>query len=255
MPCYDPFTFNHTLDAGSCERVQQFALEEGLAAVFTGHVHGYYLLAVDGTDFMITGGAGGTLTEGVHHHVEVTVSDGDFSYEKVDLVTDIVPSEHVSLAGKDGQVVNITFEELAAMESESAYSSYENLYGNIAGGGTYSGPTVASLIALVGGMAEGDTLRVTSIDGYVQEFGYLNVVPSEEWALLQGSMVLAWSFDGSTMPDWEEGPRLAFLAPDGVYGNEDCELTSYPDQGWFDYPSAGARWSKNVAMIEVIAGP
>ncbi len=87
---YDPFTVNHTLDPASCDRLQQFAIEERVIAVFSGHVHAYYLLTVEGTDFMITGGAGGSLSDGVHHHVEVSTGDGTdgFAYEKVDLVAE-----------------------------------------------------------------------------------------------------------------------------------------------------------------------
>lgn len=254
MPSYDPFDLDHTLDAASCNRVQTFALDNGLSGVYTGHIHAFYMLEVEGTAFMITGGAGATLVDGEHHHVVVTADDGDLSYEKVDLVTDWTMSPHVSLTGREGQTLNLTFDDLLAMESLSAYSSYENLYGNIGGEGVYSGPSVAALMDLVGGMEEGDVLRVVASDGYAQEFGYLNAYTSEEWFAFQGMMVLAMTFDDETVPDWPGGPRLAFLAPDGLYGNYDCEETSYEDQGYYLYPSAGSRWVGCVSSITVEAG-
>jgi predicted phosphodiesterase len=254
VPSYDPFGANHTLDAASCDRVQAFALENGLAGVYSGHVHAFYILEVEGTEFLISGGAGGTLVDGVHHHVVVTAGGPDLTYEKVDLINEWEQSPYVTLMGRGGEVVNLTFSQLMDMDFLTAYSSYENLYGNTGGQGTYSGPSVASLIALVGGMVEGDTLRVVGSDGYDEEFGYLNVYPDSDWLALQGNMMVAMEHDGETPPDWEDGPRLAFLAPDGLYSNSDCEATSYEDQGYFLYPSAGARWVRFVASIIVEAG-
>jgi len=254
MPCYDPFGSDHTLDASSCDRVEAFALDGGLSAVYTGHIHAFHILEVEGTEFLITGGAGATLVDGEHHHVVAAVDDGDLSHEKVDLVIDWTTSPHVSLVGREGLVLNLTFEDLLATESLTGHSSYENLYGNIGGAGVYSGPSVASLVDLVGGMAEGDVLRVVAGDGYAQEFGYLNVHTSDEWLALQGTMVLAIAFEGDVVPEWSDGPRLAFLAPDGLYNNSDCEATSYEGQGYYLYPSAGSRWVSCVASVTVEAG-
>jgi len=253
VPSYDPFNSNHTLDSLSCERVQSFALENDIAAVYSGHVHAYYLLEVEGTDFLITGGAGGTLVNGTHHHVVVSAGPQGLSYGKVDLVDDWARLEHVSLTGRDGQVLNLTSENLREMDIFAAYSSFENQFYNIRGAGTYSGHSIASLVELVGGMEEGDVLRVVSSDGYSQEFGYLNVYPDEEWSMLQGTMVLALECDGVATPDWEDGPRLVFLAPDGLYSNSDCEATSYEGQGFYLYPSAGARWVSYASSIVVEA--
>ncbi|MBN1677549.1 MAG: metallophosphoesterase [Candidatus Thermoplasmatota archaeon] len=254
VPSYDPFGSNHTLDELSCERVQSFAMENELSAVYTGHVHAFHILEVEGTDFMITGGAGGALVDGVHHHVVVTADDLGLSHEKVDLTVDWTRSPHLSLMGRNGQVLNLTFDQLAGMELMTAYSSFENQFNNIRGAGVYSGPSVASLIELVGGMEDGDTLTVVSSDGYSQEFGYLNVHASEEWLAIQGTMILAMEYEGAAAPEWEEGPRLAFLAPDGLYSNSDCEATSYEGQGYYLYPSAGARWVSCVASFTVEAG-
>ncbi len=254
VPSYDPFGANHTLDAASCDRVQAFALDNGLAGVYSGHVHAFYILEVEGTEFLISGGAGGTLVDGVHHHVVVTAGGPDLTYEKVDLVNEWEQSTYLTLRGRGGEVVNLTFSQLMGMDALSAYSSFENLYGNIGGDGTYSGPSVASLVDLVGGMEDGDILRVVGSDGYDEEFGYLNVYPGDDWLSLQGMMIVAMEYEGEVPPDWDDGPRLAFLAPDGLYSNSDCEATSYEDQGFYLYPSAGGRWVRWVASIAVEAG-
>jgi predicted phosphodiesterase len=255
MPSYDPFGDNHTLDAASCDRMQAFVLEENVDAVFTGHIHAYHYMRVENTDLTITGGAGGTLVDGVHHFVIVTVNETGFHYEKIDLEDVIIPQgPYIQFVGRAGTTLNVTYEELMEMDVVNGYSSYENQFSNIGGQGTYTGVAVRDLINLVGGMLDGDTLRVTSTDTYYQDFGYLNVYPDQDWLDLQGEMIVALDMDDLSAPEWEEGPRLAMIPQDGLYSNSDCELTSYYGQGYSIYPSAGARWVKNVMTITVMAG-
>lgn len=253
MPSYDPFGDDHTLDAASCDRIQGFMLEEGVEAVFTGHIHAYHFMQVEGMDCLITGGAGGALVDGVHHLVIVTVDEAGFSYEKVDL--DFVPpaSPNIQVIGGDGASLNLTYDELMSMDLLDADSSYENLYGNIAGEGRYTGVLIRDLLELVGGMVEGDLLKITAVDGYYQEFGYLNAYPNATWLSLQGEMIVALELDGVLAGEWAEGPRIAMLPDDGLYSNSDCELTSYDGQGYWVYESAGARWVKNTLTITVEA--
>ena len=253
MPSYDPFGDNHTLDAASCDRVRQFVLEEDVDAVFTGHIHAFNYMQVESTDLIITGGAGGTLVDGVHHIVIVTVDETGFSYEKVDLEYAPPVSPYVHVIGKDGSTLDITYEDLMLMTLRENDSSYENLYGNIAGQGHYRGVLVRDLLELVGGMAEGDLLTIAAADGYLQEFGFLNAYPDATWLNLQGEMIVSIELDGVLAPTWTEGPRIAMLPEDGLYSNSDCELTSYEAQGYSVYESAGARWVKNTFTITVEA--
>jgi predicted phosphodiesterase len=249
-PCYDPFEGNHTLDAPSCERLEQFASEDNVTTVFSGHIHAYYLLSVESTDFVITGGTGGSLTAGTYHWVRVNVTTYGFSYQKVDIdVNSTVPSL-LTVMGH-GVTSNLTMDDLAAMRQIEGVSSYQNQLWNVGGEGLYRGVTVSSLLDLVGGIGEGEVLKVTASDGYYQEFGYGNVNPNSTWLALQGTMILALEYNALGLPDWTEGPRIAMLPSDGLYDNSDCEQTSYPGQGYAIYPSAGARWVKNVVSIEV----
>lgn len=255
MPFYDPFGDNHTLEAASCERVRDFVLEEGIDAVFTGHIHAFSQTRLGNTDLVISGGAGGALVDGVHHIVVVTLDESGLMFEKVDLGYFPPQEPHVRVIGKDGVSVDLTYEQMRIMGLEEGVSSYENLYGNTDGRGHYSGALVRDLLGLVGGMAEGDLLTISSSDGYSQQFGYLNAYPDDVWLDLQGEMILAIEFEGLSAPDWAEGPRLAMLPEDGLYSNSDCELTSYEGQGYSVYPSAGARWVKNTVTITVEAAP
>ncbi|HUU07557.1 MAG TPA: metallophosphoesterase [Thermoplasmata archaeon] len=251
VPSYDPFGDNHTLTNESCSRFSDLADELGFTAVLNGHIHAFDHSLVGETDFIITGGAGGTLVNGSHHFVVATLSDDKFVFEKTDIESEFVPGTGVALVGRDGITVNLTFEELASMDPVEGDSSYENYFGNVGGVGHYSGVSIATLVELVGGMSEGDVLTITSSDGYLQTYGYLNVYPNETWNLAQGEMVLALEYDSSAVPDWDSGPRIAMMPSDGLYSNGDCELTSYPGQGYWTYPSAGARWVGCVSTISV----
>lgn len=253
MPSYDPFGDNHTLDSASCDRIQEFMLDEDVDAVFTGHIHAYHFMQVEGIDCLITGGAGGTPVDGVHHVVIVTVDEDGFSYEKVDLGYVPPPSPHIEVVGKDGSRLNLTYDDLMLMDLLEADSSYENAYNNIAGQGHYKGVLVRDLLELVGGMAEDDLLKITATDGYYQDFGYLNAYPNATWLGLQGEMIVSVQLDGVLAGEWTEGPRIAMLPEDELYSNSDCEQTSYEGQGYWVYESAGARWVRNTLTIVVVA--
>jgi predicted phosphodiesterase len=251
VPSCDPFGDNHTLMDESCSRFQDLAEELALTAVFNGHIHAYDHSVIGQTDFVITGGAGGTLVAGSHHFVVATLSDDGFSFEKTDIELEFTPGTGITLVGGDGASLNITFEELAEMDMIEGDSSYENYFGTIGGTGYYSGVSITDLVELVGGMSDGDVLTITSSDGYLQTYGYLNVYPNETWNLAQGEMILALEYDSFAVPDWDSGPRIAMMPADGLYSNEDCELTSYYGQGYWLYPSAGARWVGCASTISV----
>jgi predicted phosphodiesterase len=253
VPCYDPFGDNHTLWPESCERVLELIGNDGVDAVFAGHIHAFNHTRIAETEMVISGGAGATLVDGEHHYVKVSVGGTTpFDIHKLDLRLESQPTSFLSVTGRNGTTCNYTFEDLFAMGILEGNSSFENYFGNIGGEGFYTGVALSDLIDAVGGMEEGDVLRVTATDSYYQDFGYLNVYPGEDWLELQGVMLVALSLDSVSIPDWEDGPKLIMLASDGLYNNSDCEETSYEGQGYSVYPSAGARWVKNLATIQVI---
>ena len=254
VPCYDPFGDNHTLWAESRDRVLSLVDDGGVDVVFTGHIHAFNHTKMQATDLVISGGAGANLVDGEHHHVKVTVAQGGaFEFDKIDLNLEPQPTSVLTVVGPEGMTRNITYDELFAMDSHEGTSSFENYFGNVGGEGYYTGVAVSDLVELVGGMSEGDILRVTASDTYYQDFGYLNVYPNDTWLELQGIMLIAFAMNSESLPEWEDGPKLIMLAPDGLYDNSDCEATSYDGQGYDIYPSAGARWVKNTAVIQVIA--
>ena len=252
-PVYDPLETNHTLDAYSCQILKDFVIENDVTAIFTGHIHTFNITKLGQTDFIITGGGGATLYDnGTHHFVSVTVTDHNLQYDKIDIDSDSGSSALITLKGRHASL-NLTIDELLQMTMISGYSSFENNFGNTAAYGHYSGVLVGDLIDLVGGMEDGDIVTISSIDMYSQEFGYLNIYPNDEWRSIQGDMILALECNGETVPEWFDGPRIAMLALDELYSNQDCEMTSYDGQGFSVYESAGARWVRNVLSITVEA--
>ena len=99
-------------------------------------------------------------------------------------------------------------------------------------------------------MTVNDTLIVRSFDGYAQEFSYANVYPNTTWAEIQGPMVLAYTYNDTSILDWADGMRLVMIPTDGGYSNVDANQTS--ESG--DIISAGALWVRFVSVIEVISG-
>ena len=150
---------------------------------------------------------------------------------------------------KGGTSVDLDFESLVEMPPTSGVSSSQNRFQNWRDDGTYVGVSLSSLVELVGGMDENDVVRVNATDGWIQYYAYYNLYPNASFTTLQGSLILAYSFNGTTPTTWGDGPRTVFLPADGAYSNDDANHTTHP--AWF-FGSAGARWVKNVASIEVI---
>ncbi len=259
-PTRDPFEGNHTMDPDSASRLEEFMISKGVDLFLCGHIHAYHTKMIGDTRAIITGGGGGRLTNGSHHYVMLRISEDGIYFSKVDIETGTPEPEDfiISVEGLNS-TVDLTLTRLANMEHVAGNSSYENQMNNIKGQGLYAGVRVSDIMETVGGLGEGEYIRVSAADGYYQDFGYLNVYPNQTYQEYQGDMILALSFtpeggEPEEHPGWENGPRIAMLSPDEVYSNSDCEATSYPGQGCSTYISGGARWVKNVCRIAVLKG-
>jgi hypothetical protein len=157
----------------------------------------------------------------------------------------------LTIEGKSGTVI-LSLTDLQGMEATQGQSSYQNSVGNWKGLGTYVGVNIPSLVNLVGNMEAGDTLTVYASDNYTQTYSYYNVFNAWPDASIQGSMILAYSFNGSVVPTWVDGFRIAFMPDDSAYSNADCAATTTPDES---SGSAGARWVSSVSRIVVNAAP
>ncbi len=152
-------------------------------------------------------------------------------------------------------VLNLTLSDLVPLTTgeSSGTSTSQNRFENWVSNGEYIGVSLATLIELVGGMDANDVIKVNASDGYTQYYAYPNVYPNASYAPLQGNLILAYSFNsttpGSHIGAWGDGPRTVFLPSDNAYSNDDANQTTHP--AWF-FGSAGARWVRNVATIEVL---
>jgi DMSO/TMAO reductase YedYZ molybdopterin-dependent catalytic subunit len=161
--------------------------------------------------------------------------------------TDSSSEYYVEVVGSNGVSQNVTLAEMMLMDSVSGNSSYENTYGNVRGVGVYKGVKISDLVNLVGGMDEGYVVRIVAEDGYSQTFERFKVYPNLTIWNLQGDMILAYEYDGHTVPEYEDGARLAFIPEDGYYSSADANATSEQDTS-----AAGPQWVSNVARIEVL---
>jgi DMSO/TMAO reductase YedYZ molybdopterin-dependent catalytic subunit len=146
---------------------------------------------------------------------------------------------------------NVTLTALLDMTSIQGVSSYQNRFGNWRGLGTYQGVTLQSLADLVGGMHPGDVMTVTATDGYWQNFSYYQVYADASYLAIQGNIILAYEFNGTPVPSWTDGPKIAVLAPDGAFSNGDFNATAARDPEFLGSTSASSLWVKNVNKIEI----
>lgn len=258
VPPFDPRpgSIHSMTNQTSANRLMDIVKKNNASTVFTGHIHLYNSTIRNGTRYVISGGSGARLVAdpqngGFHHFINVSVSGSSVSMEPIELSAP-APNLQRIMIRNDNDALELSLQDIMSLPQIEEYSSFQNNFGNWRGQGIYTGPTIANLIELVGDMAPGDTLRVESSDGYSQNYSYSNVYPNSSWSELQGSMILAYSYNGTPIPEWDEGMRIAMLPPDGKYSNDDCLATSCPDMGCNVYLSAGARWIKYVASIEVI---
>ncbi|MFX0209551.1 MAG: hypothetical protein ACFFDT_26445 [Candidatus Hodarchaeota archaeon] len=150
------------------------------------------------------------------------------------------------ILGVSGESNEFTLTDIKELTSISGTSEFQNAFGNWRDKGVYRGIPISVFAEEAGGIKKGDILIVTSVDNYTQIFTYENIYPSIEWKEIQGTMILAYEFNGTQFPDWEDGLRIAFIPPDGQYSNEDSKNTSS-----LESKRAGSqRWSRYVNKLE-----
>jgi hypothetical protein len=145
-----------------------------------------------------------------------------------------------------GMSLNFTLSDLQAETPVIRNGSYQNSFGNVRGGGEYQGVLVSDLIDAAGGMGINDTITVKASDGYSMTFEYSKVYPNQSIWEVQGDMVIAYGYNGSLVPDYEDGFRLMFLPEDGYYSNADANATTNPNP-----LAAGPQCVSDVVLIKV----
>jgi DMSO/TMAO reductase YedYZ molybdopterin-dependent catalytic subunit len=156
----------------------------------------------------------------------------------------------VYVTGKSSST-ELSLSDLEGMVLTEQVSSYQNSFMNWKCLGTYSGVNLSDIADLVGGMVPGDIMTITASDGYVQNLTYYQVYPDEAYLSVQGPIVLSYKFNGTVVPDWEDGLQIAVLAPDQAFSNADLNQTVSRDPECLSTTSAGSIWVKNVERINI----
>jgi hypothetical protein len=128
--------------------------------------------------------------------------------------------------------------------------------------GAVKGTDLKDLCNLVGGMEQGDLVKIKAEDGFIKTFAFENVyTPSAR----QGPMVITWyKKDEGYVPAYRQGMRLVFFAdnstnPWGInaFGNEDWHVSASPEyyyfyqQGTERYPTTTGLSVQYVSEIQV----
>lgn len=140
-------------------------------------------------------------------------------------------------------------------DSNNLWDPAETL--NLKDKGALKGTDVKDLCGLVGGASAGDTINIKAIDGYNENFEYVDVYTPEP---AQGPMVICWWKDGQYAgPSYAEAMQLVFFAQttnaEGkyVFGHQDMH-DCLPESNWHYYYSGGINYpSANGLSIKYIS--
>jgi len=142
----------------------------------------------------------------------------------------VPPTElSIEIVEGSGVVRSISLGEIQDLPRLCRRGSYENQFGNWRDEGTYCGVLVSELI---GAEADYISILVAAEDGYQVEIERGRIDDPNY------PVVLAFSFDGRTVPDWTDGYRIAVLPEDGGVSNAE-----------YGVDSAGSYWVKDVVRL------
>lgn len=135
----------------------------------------------------------------------------------------------VAIVDIEGRTKSVLLGTIERMPALARHGVYQNQYGNWRDEGVYTGVLLTDLIDPGSGYA---ALKIVAEDGYE--------VTLERARVEDGNfpVVLAYSFDGVSVPAWSDGFRIAILPEDGDIGNDE-----------YGVESAGSYWVKNVKRI------
>ncbi len=137
----------------------------------------------------------------------------------------------IEVVSGSGTSRTIGLRELEAMPRLCRRGAYQNQFGNWRDEGVYCG---VRLIDLIDPAADVASVLVIAADGYRVELARARI---EDEAY---PVVVAFSYEGLTVPAWEDGYRIAVLPEDGAVSNAD-----------YGVDSAGSIWVKNVSRLIV----
>jgi DMSO/TMAO reductase YedYZ molybdopterin-dependent catalytic subunit len=151
----------------------------------------------------------------------------------------------LTVVAANGTDVVLTATDIAGLESFTGDGGTRSSSGSVKNIGTYTGVPILSLLDLVGGVSDGDSVEVIASDNWVTTITYQQL-NGEDIATYNSegnpveateplTMIVAYYLDGAPLPAEDIGTlRIAVVGPEGVI-------------------TAGSVWSKFVVQIEIIA--
>ena len=257
MPLFDPRpNENHSLlSITQSAQVLSLISEKNVKAVISGHIHLFNHTIVNDTHFITTGGGGARLYAepeegGYYHFTEITYNllTSEVTVEPVPMTKEPTPTDISIVKGTQNKSISLFDLQSEEFPIYQGFSSFQNQYDNWHAYGYYQGIKISSLIQDVGGLENGEILQIESWDGLTVNYSYPVIYPNSSWLEIQGEMILAYSFNGSDVPDYSDGYRIVFVPPDGGYSNEDCWNTFPTGEGG---QSAGSKWLKYVKSLTI----
>ena len=141
------------------------------------------------------------------------------------------------ISGK--KTIDLTQAELEKMPTVTTMAGFRKSGGTVQGPFEYKGVYMKDLLEQVGGIKKGQSLRVTSRDGYVRDFSYLEVTGNIFTYDKNGNLL---HLGNSTMLLTYESNRDAPIAfPRIIYTSESDELFT-----------SGPLWMKGIEKLEVV---
>lgn len=261
IPIFDPREGkNHSfINETQPSRIMSMIKGKNVVLVLSGHIHYFNHTIANGTHFVISGGGGASLHEpntkgGFHHIVEIEffVKENNFSVNPIIMERNEQENDISIIANNHCYIYSLN-DLQTEFNQYIGNSSFQNLFQNWNAYGTYTGVSIQDILAPIGGMASNQLLEIEARDGLKENYSYAVIYPNNSWKSIQGEMILAFSYNATYIPDWSDGYRIVFLAPDEKYSNEDCKMTSPPGEGYWYYPSAGYRWLKYVKTLRILS--
>jgi hypothetical protein len=157
-----------------------------------------------------------------------------------------LPPMSLTLVAANGTQLVLTSSDIGSLPSFTGYGGYETQGGFIRGLGNYTGIPLVTLCNLVGGIANGDNLKITASDNYTQTFSYdqlsgnfttFDAVTGQPVSHNQSlTPILAYYSNGANLSSSEGPLRLAIVGPEGLV-------------------TTSAYWVKFVVKMEILSGP
>jgi hypothetical protein len=157
-----------------------------------------------------------------------------------------LPSMTLTLVAANGTQLVLTSGDIGSLPSYTGYGGYETQGGFIEALGNYTGVPLVTFCNLIGGIANGSSLKITASDNYTKTLSYdqvngnfttFDTVTGQQVPHNQSlTPILAYYFNGANLSS-DEGPLLVAIVG--------------PEQLATEAP----YWVKFVAKMEILSAP